>query len=324
MVLSFTVLSFVGLTTVFLLFLIGSIHPNSCACNDTPNTVSRNYLGNILNYSNRHLQLLTHTLKSVTSLFTRPKFNVNPFHGKILREFRREIGRQSLRYLLHLSEGDFYKMEAHKGNVPEGGCHISTLTCLTATSKSALPSSLSFDTDSGPVGIDNRCSVCMSHVKSDFVGELVESALDVTGFHGTKRCQVYRGTIKWCIADDKGVVHNILIPGSYYVPSGNHRLISPQHPTSAVQAALHFMIKPYSHGITEGRSRRFPSTHRMFSHSTWHLVTKVSQHIACRPSTIRWLMIKNRRQYLIPRKCHKKPNRCNFAWRQIFYPMYMS
>jgi hypothetical protein len=191
--------------------------------------VSRNYLGNILNYSNRHQQLLTHKLKSVTSSFTRPRFNANPFHRKILRKRRREIGRQSLRYLLHLSEGGFYKVDAHKGNIPEGGRNISTLTCLTATRKSALSSSQSFDTDSGPVGIDNRCSVCMSHVKSDFVGELVESALDVTRFHGTKRCQVYRGTIKWCIADGNGVVHNILIPGSYYVLSGKHRLISGKH-----------------------------------------------------------------------------------------------
>jgi hypothetical protein len=283
---------------VFLLFLIGSIHPNSCACNDIPGEVSRNYLGNIINYSNHHLQRLTHKLKSVTSSITRPKFNVNvkPCHRKILRELRREVGRQSLRYLLHLSEGDFYKVDAHKGNVPEGGCHISTLTCLTATRKSALPLSLSFDTDSGSVGIDDRCSVCMSHVKSDFVGELVESAVDVTGFHGTKRCQVYRGTIKWCIADDNGGVHNILIPGSYYVPSGKHRLISPQHwaqsvnvpPDDRSASCLTLHDKPYLHGIAEGRSRQFPSTHRTCSHLIWHLVTKASQHIACRPNTIRW------------------------------------
>ena len=30
----------------------------------------------------------------------------------------------------------------------------------------------SFDTDSGPVGIDNRCSGCMSNKSSDFDGKL--------------------------------------------------------------------------------------------------------------------------------------------------------
>jgi hypothetical protein len=107
MVLRFMVLMFVGLTTVFLLFLLGSIHPSSCASNHIQSTVSRNYLGNILNYSNRHLQLLTHKMKSVTSSFACPRFNVIPFHRRILRKLRREIRRQSLRDLLHLSEGGF-------------------------------------------------------------------------------------------------------------------------------------------------------------------------------------------------------------------------
>ena len=31
---------------------------------------------------------------------------------------------------------------------------------------------VTFDTDSEAVGVDNRCSGCISHVKSDFVGEL--------------------------------------------------------------------------------------------------------------------------------------------------------
>jgi hypothetical protein len=66
-----------------------------------------------------------------------------------------------------------------------------TITCL-ITSRTHRPSvSIQFDTDSDPVGIDNRCSVCMSHLKSDFVGELTETTLAVTGFHGTKQLQVY-------------------------------------------------------------------------------------------------------------------------------------
>jgi hypothetical protein len=110
------------------------------------------------------------------------------------------------------------------------------IACLATTHRSAPPTTalkqkeaLTFDTDSAPVGIDNRCSVCMSHVKSDFIGELQEARLAVTGFHGTKHCKVYKGTIHWRLEDDHGSIHDICIPGSYYVPDGKHRLISPQH-----------------------------------------------------------------------------------------------
>jgi hypothetical protein len=101
--------------------------------------------------------------------------------------------------------------------------------CL-ITSHSHRPSaSTQFDTDSAPVGIDNRCSVCMSHLKSDFVGDLTETTLAVTGFHGTKPLQVFKGTMLWHIEDDAGIVHEVKIPNSYHVPKGNHRLLRPQH-----------------------------------------------------------------------------------------------
>jgi hypothetical protein len=81
-------------------------------------------------------------------------------------------------------------------------------TCFTATHRPypSPPAGSTFDTDSASVGIDNRCSVCMSHVKSDFNGALQETTVTVTGFHGTKDCQVYRSTIKWRLE---------IIPGSY-------------------------------------------------------------------------------------------------------------
>jgi hypothetical protein len=104
------------------------------------------------------------------------------------------------------------------------------ITCLTTTYPAGSNSrAFAFDTDSAPVGIDNRCSVCMSHIKSDFIGDLQEAQHAVTGFHGTKDYKVYRGTLQWRLEDDEGVVHDIRIPGSYYIPDGKHRLISPQH-----------------------------------------------------------------------------------------------
>jgi hypothetical protein len=39
----------------------------------------------------------------------------------------------------------------------------------------------------------------------------------------------HEGTIKWTVINDAGEHCNLIIPKSLYVPSNNHRLLSPQH-----------------------------------------------------------------------------------------------
>ena len=86
-----------------------------------------------------------------------------------------------------------------------------------------------FDTDSGPVGIDNRCTACISHVIQDFESSPQPTGRTISGFGGTKTSNVFIGTIKWKFADDNGMVHTFRIPNSFYVPNGRVRLLSPQH-----------------------------------------------------------------------------------------------
>ena len=86
-----------------------------------------------------------------------------------------------------------------------------------------------FDTDSEPIGIDNRCTATMSHRIEDFISELVPTDKIVKGFAGSQTGNVMRGTIKWKWEDDEGKVHKFIIPNSYYVPQGGVRLLSPQH-----------------------------------------------------------------------------------------------
>ena len=86
-----------------------------------------------------------------------------------------------------------------------------------------------FDTDSARVGVDNRCSGCISHVATDFVGELVESDVAIKGFAGSITRKVMKGTLRWKWTDDDGRTHKFLIPDSFYVPHGGARLLSPQH-----------------------------------------------------------------------------------------------
>jgi hypothetical protein len=92
----------------------------------------------------------------------------------------------------------------------------------------AYENSLAFDTDSGPIGIDNRCTACISHRIEDFEGQLIDSNRFIKGFGGARTTNVKMGTIRWKWLDDKGQEHKFLIPKSYYVPDGNVRLLSPQ------------------------------------------------------------------------------------------------
>ena len=55
----------------------------------------------------------------------------------------------------------------------------------------------SFDTDSSPVGVDNRCSGCISHKVTDFIGELVECNRTIKGSGSTRTKNIKMGTIKW-------------------------------------------------------------------------------------------------------------------------------
>ena len=86
-----------------------------------------------------------------------------------------------------------------------------------------------FDSDTESIGIDNRCSACMSHKIDDFVGTPKESKRTIKGFGGTRISNVMTGTIKWRWLDDNGGIHEFKIPNSYYVPDGGVRLMSPQH-----------------------------------------------------------------------------------------------
>lgn len=93
----------------------------------------------------------------------------------------------------------------------------------------AYANTVQFDTDSSPVGIDSRCSGCISHQSSDFIGELRPCNRAIKGFGGTRTTNIMTGTLVWRWEDDEGRAHRFHIPNSYYVPQGGVRLLSPQH-----------------------------------------------------------------------------------------------
>jgi hypothetical protein len=86
-----------------------------------------------------------------------------------------------------------------------------------------------FDTDSHLVGVDNRCSACISHVREDFPGGLKTCNRVIKGYGGVRHFQLWTGTLVWTWDDDEGKSHTFNIPNSYYIPEGKIRLLSPQH-----------------------------------------------------------------------------------------------
>ena len=86
-----------------------------------------------------------------------------------------------------------------------------------------------FDTDAKPIGVDNRCSACISPYIEDFIGPLEDTNKTIKGFAGAQTDNPKRGTLRWQWADDLGKKHTFEIPNSYYVPSCERRLLSPQH-----------------------------------------------------------------------------------------------
>ncbi len=50
----------------------------------------------------------------------------------------------------------------------------------------------------------------------------------IAGYDGSTNSTMV-GTVKWKIKDDKGKIHNFVLPNTYYSPSVETRLLSPQH-----------------------------------------------------------------------------------------------
>ena len=85
------------------------------------------------------------------------------------------------------------------------------------------------DTDSAKIGVDNRCSACISHDINEFQGPVQKVTRSINGFGGERTINVYQGEIIWEWCNTEGIVNRFIITNSYYVPAGKCRLLSPQH-----------------------------------------------------------------------------------------------
>jgi hypothetical protein len=63
---------------------------------------------------------------------------------------------------------------------------------------------------------------------NDYIEPPVKSSVRVRGYNGSTNSKMV-GTVKWKIKDDKGKIHNFILPNTYYSSSVETRLLSPQH-----------------------------------------------------------------------------------------------
>ena len=54
-----------------------------------------------------------------------------------------------------------------------------------------------FDADAKPIGVDNRCSACISPYIEDFIGPLEDTNKTIKGFAGAKTDNPKMGTLRW-------------------------------------------------------------------------------------------------------------------------------
>jgi hypothetical protein len=85
-----------------------------------------------------------------------------------------------------------------------------------------------YDSESFVLAIDNCSTRSITNNMTDFVSPPRAVNVKVQGIAGVCAA-TYVGTVCWRIKDDYGVVHEWLIPNTYYNVSSPYRLLSPQH-----------------------------------------------------------------------------------------------
>ena len=121
-----------------------------------------------------------------------------------------------------------------------------------------------YDSDSQALMLDDGASACITNDKHDFIEPPTRVNRKVRGIKGHAKA-TYRGTIKWHIEDDTGLVHVMIIKGAYMIPEAATRILSPQH--LAQQACDHFPKAEGTGAITTSKNitlfwsqRRFTKT----------------------------------------------------------------
>ena len=107
-----------------------------------------------------------------------------------------------------------------------------------------------FNSDSQVLMLDDSALACITNDKRDFIEPPKRVDQRVTGIKGHANA-THRGTLKWHIEDDHGLVHVMVITGAYLTPDMATRILSPQH--LAQQANDHYPMAEGTGALTTAK-----------------------------------------------------------------------
>ena len=158
-----------------------------------------------------------------------------------------------------------------------GHCHqqkkprhapFTTTTCMTSTWPSGWTTiqapNKQFDSDSQTLMLNNGASACITNCMDDFIESPKQVDRKVKGINSHANA-THRGTLKWHVDDDSGLVHIMVIRGVYLIPDAAIRILSRQH--LAQQADDHYPRDEGTSALTTSKNitlfwsqRRFTKT----------------------------------------------------------------
>ena len=108
-----------------------------------------------------------------------------------------------------------------------------------------------FDSDAQALMLDDGASACITNDKNDFTEPPRRVDRKVKEIKGHAKA-THRGTIKWHLEDDNGLVHVMVINGAYLIPEACTRILSPQH--LAQQAEDHYPKEEGTGALTTSKN----------------------------------------------------------------------
>ena len=145
------------------------------------------------------------------------------------------------------------------------GCHyrrkklrhvpFTAATCMTSTWPNGWtrPQACNkkFDLDSQTLMLDDGTSACITNCMDDFIEPPKCVDRKVKGIKGHAKA-THRGTLKWHVEDDSGLVHIMVIQGAFLIPDAATRILSPQH--LAQQADDHYPKEEGTGALTTSKN----------------------------------------------------------------------
>ena len=108
-----------------------------------------------------------------------------------------------------------------------------------------------FDSDSNVLMLADGASACITNCKEDFIEPPKCVDRKVKGIKGHTKA-TRRGTLKWYLEDDTGLVYVMIIRGTYLIPDVVTRILSPQH--FAQQADYHYPKEEGTRSMTTSKN----------------------------------------------------------------------